>query len=141
MDIHLTEGQKVTAGLHPDKTMTEQCEKLRDQRVVLAKVKLSLRSRNKTQPARVKYDWNQLRNDQEMQRRCTVAIKNRYYALSEKGETEQTSTEKYQRLTDASRSATEEIIQALGKAKTSTVSNNSGITKIRREVNTEYNTY
>ena len=76
-----------------------------------------------------------------MQERYTVAIKNRFYALHEKEEKEETAAEKYQRFIEASRSATEEIVPVLQKAKKLVVSNNQNITKIRKKVNTEYNIY
>ena len=60
-----------------------------DHRVIPVKIKLSFRSSNKSLLLKVKYDRKPLHNDQEMQERYTVAIKNRFYALQEKEEKEE----------------------------------------------------
>ena len=53
-----------------------------ENRIVSAKVRLSLRSNHKGTMRKIKYDWKMLKEDDDLQERYTLTVKNRFHALT-----------------------------------------------------------
>ncbi|XP_063686094.1 uncharacterized protein LOC134819873 [Bolinopsis microptera] len=70
-----------------------------DHRLVLSKIKLSLR-RAKKLPKKTWYNWGALKSDEDLQKRYAVEVKNRYSALCEQTD-ESEVTELYGHFVDA----------------------------------------
>ena len=49
-----------------------------DQRIVTARIRLSLRANSKTQPRKVKYNWSLLQKDSDIQDKYSVEVRNKY---------------------------------------------------------------
>ena len=78
-----------------------------DHRIVSAKLRLSLRSNNKGAMRKIKYDWKKLKEDDEMQERYTLTVKNRFHALIIKNKS---AIEEYERFIRATEEAAKGVL-------------------------------
>lgn len=77
-----------------------------DHRVVVSRVKISLR-KTKKPPQRVQYDYSALKRDEELQRKYAVAVQNRFSCLVEEGDD---ATESYGKLVAAVEAANKTLL-------------------------------
>ena len=82
-----------------------------DQKIVTAKIRLSLWADCRTTPEKFKYDWSKLATDQDLQHRYTLEIRNRYSILAEKYDWDQ--SQKYKYLIQANKETAEKIMPKL----------------------------
>ena len=78
-----------------------------DHRIVSAKVRLSLRSNHKGTMRKIRHDWKMLKEDDELQERYTLTVKNRFHALTLENES---ATEEYERFIRANEEAAKEVL-------------------------------
>ena len=107
-----------------------------DHRVVVAKLRLSLRKR-KSPPRKVNYDWEKL-NDVTLQERYTVTIRNKYDALRVE---EETINQQYDRFIQANKETAEELIPKIERNKKSTISNDPKVIEARNDVQSAFKNY
>ena len=108
-----------------------------DHRVVVAKIKLSLRM-NKTPKRKISYDWSTLIENTELQQEYNVSVRNRYEALSKE---EDTATERYQCFVDANNEVTERLIPKKKKALKNIMAEDCDVERARKEVKKAFNAY
>ena len=107
-----------------------------DHRIVIARLKLSLR-KCKTPPRGKKYDWKVL-NDNNLQDRYTVLVRNRYAQLSCEDDT---VTESYQHFMQANNEAADELIPVKQKIKRIRASKDPGVIEAREKANVAFQQY
>ena len=76
-----------------------------DHRIFTVKVRLSLRANSKSPPKKIRYSWNKLVSDPDLQERYSVEVKNRFSALCETINDEDQSA-RYGCLTQANKETT-----------------------------------
>ena len=109
-----------------------------DHRIVTAKLKLSLRVPRKV--ARIRYDWNALK-DSNIQEQYTIALRNRYQLLCNEPECSN-ATKKYQNFITAHEEASKEHIpQKTATRKKKRMSDDTRITSARESVNSAFTEY
>ena len=107
-----------------------------DHRVVVAKIKLSLRM-NRTPKRKVSYDWSALM-DTNVLHEYNVAVRNRYEALLKD---EDTATERYQCLVDANNEAAEKLVPKKKKSLKNVLAEDLEVEKARKEVQQAFSAY
>ena len=107
-----------------------------DHRIVIARLKLSLR-KCKTPSGEKKYDWKVLNNN-NLQDRYTVLVRNRYAQLSCENDT---VTESYQHFMQANNEAADELIPVKQKIKRIQASKDPGVVEAREKVNAAFKQY
>jgi hypothetical protein len=103
-----------------------------DHRIVTAKIRLSLRASGKTPPRKIKYDWRKLAQDDELQDRYSVHVRNRFSTLRESCEDKPTAV--YDCFIQANREATEELIPRAPKLPKEALWNDPRIEEARKEL-------
>ena len=107
-----------------------------DHRVVVSKLRLSLRKRQST-PRKVKYDWSKLK-DETVQERYTVTIRNKFDALRIEGET---INQQYDRFIKANNETAEELIPKVERNRKSMISNEPEVIEARKHVQAAFENY
>ena len=80
--------------------------------------KLSLRANGKTSPRRTRFDWKHCSINPDLQQQFTVEVKNQFDSLDQ----DETPTENYQRLIDATEETTEQLVPKVKKTRRSWLS-------------------
>ena len=141
--MYCVQGSGGILGSDPSTDITVNLRFLRlfgsDHRLVAATVKLSLTS-NKSQPRKIKYDWDTLRWNRELQEKYTVAVKNRFMILSDSVQHE-TATDKYGRFTKAISDTTEELVPKVTRSNRLDPSQDSRVIQSRETVTEAYKSY
>ena len=101
-----------------------------DHRIVVARIKLSLRISKKPKRAPVP-DWSKLKTDQKLQERYSVEVRNRFDLLVTE---DQTPTERYQSFLDANNEASQLLLPKKEKKKESKVANDPTVQAVREEL-------
>ena len=110
-----------------------------DHRIVSATVRLSLRADKQKVKKKVKYEWRDLANNNELQEKYAVEIKNRFQVLESD---EETATERYYRFTQANDKAAEVCLtQVKRKTKKAEKSMDPRVIQAREEMSTAYDTF
>ena len=112
-----------------------------DHRIVTARLKLSLRT-CKTPPRRKAFEWNALRNNENLQQLYTVKILNRYDQLcTEMQNDDNDVTGTYQNLMQANMEAANELIPLRKRSKRKIAANDPDVIAARQRVNTAFTNY
>ncbi|KAL5261774.1 hypothetical protein ACHWQZ_G007466 [Mnemiopsis leidyi] len=101
-----------------------------DHRVVVSRVKISLR-KTKKPPQRVQYDYSALKRDEELQRKYAVAVQNRFSCLVEEGDD---ATESYGKLVAAVEAANKTLLSKRTNKKKYDPSSDRRVDAARREL-------
>jgi len=109
-----------------------------DLRVVLARVKLSLRSSEKSPAKQTKLDWKKLRDDTSMQDQSSIKVQNRFQALASD---QQSCIQKYESFITANRKTAEELLPGIRREKKHAHSNDPGVFEQRERMKKAYHTY
>ena len=102
-----------------------------DHRLVLAKVKLSLR-KSKAVPRRIPYDWNSFRADEDLQERYTVQVKKRFSVLC--SESEDDVSVRYSHLTTAIAETSEALVPKRKNRKVRSFSHDPRVCSVREKL-------
>ncbi|XP_062577713.1 uncharacterized protein LOC134239565 [Saccostrea cucullata] len=97
-----------------------------DHRIVSAKIKLSLRTSKTAQ--KVKYDWKQFSSNTELQKKYTVAVKNRFQILMD-----ESNSERYEKFVKANQEAMKECLPKRAKIKKSLRSLDPRVSEARQK--------
>ena len=84
-----------------------------DNRIVTAKIRLSLRADSRATPKKVKYDWSKLATDPDLQDRYTLEIRNRYSILAENNDGDQ--SQRYNYLIQVNKETVDKVMPKLLK--------------------------
>ncbi|XP_072049998.1 uncharacterized protein [Amphiura filiformis] len=87
-----------------------------DHRIVTANIRLSLRANGKSPPKRVKYNWNKLASDPDLQENYTIEVRNRFTALTEEDVGTDQST-RYSYLIQANKETAAKLLPRVQKKK------------------------
>ncbi|XP_071480459.1 uncharacterized protein [Diadema antillarum] len=109
-----------------------------DHRVVTATIRLSLRAPKKQKVKRVKYAWEDLTTDRQLQEQYAVEIRNRFHVLQEENES---ATETYQRFINANQQAAETCLKQIKKARREEQSLNPKVTVARKKTKAAYRAF
>ena len=100
--------KKLRNSVHNTETYSSFSSLGSDHRLVLTKVKLSLR-KSKNLPRRVIYDWDNFKDNEELRTKYTVEVKNRFSRLCEENP-EVNPTVRYDNLTKAVAETSKELL-------------------------------
>ena len=109
-----------------------------DHRIVSAKVRLSLRSNHKGTMRKIRYDWKMLKEDDELQERYTLTVKNRFHALTIENES---ATEEYERFIRANEEAAKEVLPQIKGTRRQQRSDDIRLSKDREVVEEAFEKY
>ena len=108
-----------------------------DHRVVVTKVRLSLRSPCKAATGRVQYDWGKLRGDSNLQERYAIEVHNRFQVLTED---EESATCRYGKFIEANKEAADICMDKVPKVKKrAKASRDPRVVIAREEMQVAYN--
>ena len=108
-----------------------------DHRVVIARVKLSLRM-SKTKRREPTPDWGKLKTDIDLQQKYTVEVKNRFAILQSDSDT---ATERYECLVKANDTVSKLLLPKKEKKKETRISEHPSVVAARLELKESSNTY
>ena len=108
-----------------------------DHRIVSAKIRLSLR-KSKTMPKKKQFDWKALASDEDLQKKYTVEVRNRFQPLED---VEETATEIYDRFVKANSEAAEQVIPVKKRSRKICFSSDNRVSSARNVVQQNYNIY
>lgn len=102
-----------------------------DHRVVVAGIKLSLRSNAKQPESRARYDWEQFRCNPELQQKYSVTIRNRFEALTYNQED---AAQRYEAFVKANEETMEEVLPRMAKKKRNRRSQDQRVVDARESI-------
>ena len=103
-----------------------------DHRVVISTLKLSLR-RNKNTPRRVHYNFDKLKDDEELQYKYAIVVSNRFACLTEETDPDKTAsaTERYANFIEATKAANKAVLPIRPRRTRDDITNDDRIQDVR----------
>ena len=108
-----------------------------DHRIVTVKVRLSLRANSKSPPKKIKYNWNKLASDPDLQERYSVEVKNRFSALCETMNNEDLSA-RYGCLTQANKETAAKLLPRVERKRQKALCYDVNVEKARYHLKEAY---
>ena len=108
-----------------------------DHRIVIARIRLSLRANSKTQSKKVKYDWSLLQKDPEIQDKYSVEVRNKYTILNDMCEDKSTTAE-HGNLISANKETADKILPKLQRKRQKALCFSGKIERARDKLKAAY---